>query len=98
MVCCQLYGVLSGAMESYKVKCFVRDNWHCRSCNNMNNLTCHHIIFRSQGGANDLNNVLTLCNSCHDGVHGKKLLITVIRVMENDCIIRFERVSGWRPS
>lgn len=64
----------------------------------MNNITCHHLIYRSQGGTNDLNNVITLCNSCHDGHHRKKLLITVIRIMEEDCIVRFERKSGWKPT
>ena len=46
-----------------------RDEWRCRSCFSRNNLHVHHIIFRSQQGADEADNLITLCSSCHDGVH-----------------------------
>lgn len=31
----------------------------------------HHIIFRSQGGTHDLENLISLCRFCHDTAHRK---------------------------
>ena len=29
----------------------------------------HHIVFRSQNGSDEETNLLTLCKTCHDGLH-----------------------------
>jgi HNH endonuclease len=29
----------------------------------------HHVIFRSQNGSDEQTNLLTLCKTCHDGLH-----------------------------
>jgi 5-methylcytosine-specific restriction endonuclease McrA len=68
-----------------------RDRHHCRFCKTTHNLTPHHIVFRSQGGTDDLSNLLTLCMRCHDGVHGGKLRITVLE----DGEVIFRRVGSW---
>lgn len=31
----------------------------------------HHIIFRSKGGTDDMENLASLCRHCHDTVHFK---------------------------
>lgn len=31
----------------------------------------HHIKFRSQGGGDDIENLIGLCRRCHDTAHGK---------------------------
>jgi predicted HNH restriction endonuclease len=31
----------------------------------------HHILFKSQGGTNDIENLIGLCRCCHDAAHGK---------------------------
>lgn len=31
----------------------------------------HHIIFRSQGGTDDISNLIPLCRECHDKAHHK---------------------------
>jgi len=34
-----------------------------------NRLEVHHIVFRSQQGSDEETNLLTLCKTCHDGLH-----------------------------
>ena len=47
-----------------------RDNYTCQCCGKKNcRLEVHHIIFRSNGGTDDENNLITLCEECHKGVH-----------------------------
>lgn len=43
------------AKESYRIK----DTWEA-----------HHVIPRSKGGTNRLNNIITLCTECHKKAHG----------------------------
>ena len=31
----------------------------------------HHIIYKSQGGTDNVNNLIPLCYMCHDGHHTK---------------------------
>jgi hypothetical protein len=48
---------------------------HCRGKSNDSRLHCHHIQYRSENGSDDAANLITLCKTCHDGVHAgyKKL-------------------------
>lgn len=47
-----------------------RDNYTCQCCGKKNcQLQTHHIIFRSRGGTDDENNMITLCKECHKGIH-----------------------------
>ena len=47
-----------------------RDNYTCQCCGKKNcRLEVHHIKFKSQGGTNDEENLITLCEDCHKGVH-----------------------------
>lgn len=50
-------------------KVFKRDNYTCQSCRQRLERDClsvHHIIPRSEGGTNNLLNLITLCHNCHD--------------------------------
>ena len=31
----------------------------------------HHILFKSQGGTDEIDNLVALCRDCHDAAHGK---------------------------
>lgn len=60
-------------LKQYVLK---RDNYLCQSCkkktkNNIQ-LHVHHIKFRSNGGTNTKNNLITLCEPCHNKLHKKK--------------------------
>ena len=47
-----------------------RDNYTCQCCSKKNcRLEVHHIKFRRDGGTDDEENLITLCEECHKGVH-----------------------------
>lgn len=48
------------------------DGNKCRCCNSRNNLQVHHIKYRSEGGTNDKENLITVCVECHGLVHSNK--------------------------
>ena len=53
-----------------------RDNYTCQYCGKKNKrLEVHHIVYRSNGGNDDLDNLITLCENCHTSIHdGTKTL------------------------
>lgn len=46
-----------------------RDGWRCQCCGTMSNLEVHHKGFRSHGGHDSEENLITLCSECHAGIH-----------------------------
>lgn len=64
--------------EATRWKVYERDNQTCRLCGVVGAYTysVHHIVYRSQGGTNDINNLILLCGSgssgCHLKVHSNK--------------------------
>jgi 5-methylcytosine-specific restriction endonuclease McrA len=45
---------------------------YCELCGSWQNIDPpHHIIFKSQGGHDTPENLITLCRDCHDNAHGK---------------------------
>ena len=53
-----------------------RDNYTCQCCGKKNcRLDVHHIIFRSNGGTDDENNLITLCKDCHKKVHKGRIVL-----------------------
>jgi 5-methylcytosine-specific restriction endonuclease McrA len=76
-----------------------RDGWKCRSCFSRCALHVHHIVFRSQQGPDEASNLITLCSSCHDGVHkdvkhGQYGL--VIEIVQPG-VVRMIRRPDWKP-
>ena len=58
---------------------FERDGWRCQApgCFSRRNLQAHHIQFRSHGGSDDQENLVTICWSCHlHGIHERRLKVT----------------------
>ncbi|MCZ6570933.1 MAG: hypothetical protein O7B23_12300 [Deltaproteobacteria bacterium] len=56
----------------WKHRVFERDGWRCtvQGCSSRRNLHDHHIVLRSAGGSNELDNRTTLCAWHHlRGVH-----------------------------
>lgn len=59
-------------LKQYVLK---RDRYTCQLCEKTKQnveLQVHHIIFRSNGGTNTKNNLITLCKPCHDKIHKRK--------------------------
>lgn len=73
--------------ESQRKRALERDNYHCRICGSNNRLAVHHIIpFREFGllrykEANQLSNLVTLCNSHHS------------RMEVNECEVQIQRLA-----
>lgn len=88
---------MSGLPQAVSRAVYNRDGWHCRHCNKNSELHPHHVIFKSAGGPDDLNNLLTLCAKCHDDVHGGRLRIEVLRLTANNLVVKLWRLEGWKP-
>ena len=53
-----------------KAACLNRDNYTCQCCKTKKGtLHAHHIVYRSNGGADTLDNLITLCAACHKKLH-----------------------------
>ncbi len=53
-----------------------RDGYTCQICGKQHTrLEVHHIVFRGRGGTDDENNLITLCEDCHTGVHSGKITL-----------------------
>jgi 5-methylcytosine-specific restriction endonuclease McrA len=57
-----------------------RDNHQCVSCGTAgeNRLQLHHLVFRSQGGGHNEENLVTLCFECHEDVHRTLLQLALL--------------------
>lgn len=51
--------------KSVRKAVYKRDNYTCQSCGAKEDITIDHIVPRSKGGSNDVNNLQTLCESCN---------------------------------
>lgn len=66
-----------------RLEVFERDGSECRNCeyevswNSGKHYSghAHHIIFKSQGGTHDMENLILLCMICHDMIHARQLFI-----------------------
>src|SRR5574344_883782 len=57
-----------------KAACLNRDNYTCQCCKTKKGtLNAHHIVYRSNGGADTLDNLIILCEECHQKLHDNKL-------------------------
>jgi hypothetical protein len=55
-----------------KAYVLTRDNYTCQHCKGKSKekrLEVHHVVFHSQNGSDEETNLLTLCKTCHDGLH-----------------------------
>jgi len=59
---------------------FKRDNYECQSCGRRGGprgdaqLHPHHVTPRSEGGSDDMANLVTVCSQCHATTHGNDYL------------------------
>ena len=52
---------------------FARDNYTCQCCGKKNKIFhTHHIIYKSNGGTNRPDNLITVCEDCHTSDNHKK--------------------------
>ena len=62
--------------ENTKAMVLNRDGYKCQCCKGKHKdskLEVHHIIFRSEGGSDEAENLITLCHTCHKALHDGKI-------------------------
>lgn len=73
-----IWGYQKGAnygFDNTKAMVLNRDGYKCHICKDKKKgvkLEVHHIIFRSNGGSDDADNLITLCHDCHKKLHDGK--------------------------
>ena len=61
-------------MNKKELALYERAGYSCELCDGISGLQKHHIVKRSQGGKDSLDNLILLCWQCHHGkkgVHGR---------------------------
>jgi len=69
----RLYGFAN--MKAYILS---RDNYTCQYCKGKSKdsrLHVHHIVFRSNGGSDNEDNLITLCETCHKKLHKDEITL-----------------------
>lgn len=59
-----------------KAMVLYRDGYTCQCCKGKkkdSKLEVHHIIYRRNGGSDEAENLVTLCHTCHTGLHTGKI-------------------------
>lgn len=69
---------MSSITDDLKRELLDRDEYKCLNCNSEEFLECAHFIAVSQNGTDTLNNLMTLCRTCHRKQHDGKLRIVRI--------------------
>lgn len=67
-----------------------RDGLACRVCGVSRALDLHHILMRSLGGADRLENVCFVCRDCHKAIHGHALKVRWTDDNNRAKTVRFE--------
>ena len=73
------------------------------SCGDMYNFDPHHIVFKSQGGKDEVENLISLCFYCHRQMHdglrqgtkfinGKKIMMRLLRSLSGNQNFRWAKV------
>lgn len=60
-----------------RAECFDRDMYICQGCKKplavgYEWFDAHHVVKRSDGGSDELSNLITVCRACHDKLHPEK--------------------------
>ena len=60
------HGTMYGYDEDVKAYVLERDGYECQVCHKKNvPLVVHHLVYRSKGGTNRPDNLITVCKDCH---------------------------------
>src|SRR5207244_7513401 len=98
-------------LANMKAYVLTRDDHVCQHCKGQSKdrrLEVHHIVFRSQQGSDEEANLLTLCKTCHEGLHagtvtlkqkgkrkGNLLHATQMNSLRIQLLSRVEPIETW---
>lgn len=71
---------LNYGFENTKAMVLNRDGYTCQRCKGKHEdskLEVHHIVFRSNGGSDEQDNLITLCHTCHKALHDGEIKINL---------------------
>lgn len=89
------WGYQKGINYGYEnIKAYVlnRDGYTCQYCKGKrkdSKLEAHHIIFRSNGGSDEADNLITLCSKCHKDLHKGKITLKSSVVGKNKGTLKY---------
>lgn len=61
--------LLTEYWKELSIKAKQRDGNRCKICNNSNHLNAHHRTYKNRGKENEIDDLITLCQSCHQMIH-----------------------------
>lgn len=67
--------------EDTKARVLNRDEYKCQICKGKHKdskLEVHHIVFRSQCGSDEAENLITLCHTCHKALHNGVIKVNLV--------------------
>lgn len=67
--------------EDTKARVLNRDEYKCQICKGKHKdskLEVHHIVYRSQGGSDEAENLITLCHTCHSALHAGRIKVNLV--------------------
>ena len=59
----------SGTWRRIRNRVLSRDGWRCVRCKRYGYMQVHHVKPLSEGGENDLSNLVSMCRDCHLDFH-----------------------------
>jgi len=77
------YRLLSDMPLETRKDVLERDHNKCQICNSRGNLHIHHIIQRRNGGNHNIDNLITLCGSCHRHIEIGDIDYAIEKCFEN---------------
>lgn len=58
----------------------------CQACRSFGSIDIHHIKYRSQGGGDDIQNLIALCRPCHEKAHTRELSAAYLTHLQQQAI------------
>ncbi len=65
------YMALSKAWKNLREKRLQKDGYQCQKCGSAINVQVHHIRYPDAWGHETIDDLVTLCDSCHKEIHNK---------------------------
>ncbi|MEC2072496.1 HNH endonuclease [Alkalihalophilus marmarensis] len=79
--------------DSLKNRVKDRDEWSCVICESDKGLHVHHKIPRKYGGVNHMDNLVTLCDSCHPSIETADIRHAYTKCLANFKMNRYNKLN-----